>query len=249
MLLGLAGVVPDADVERVLARIRPLADWFDRIFGETVFPMGPSPDAAVAVFVYQNNSRWQSALNRLAQTWQVTLGQASGTGLTLQEVAMSTLNVPAGVDRPVIFHEAVHAHVGAAAPGHNRQRQRVLVPRGRGQLHAAGHSPRVCPSGLVFDGFGNGSARFKNPAEVFGTRVDFSDYPMLASLVAYLIDNDTDLLRALAVGLRDDQATADILEAQGTSVEALTMAWRTWGQEKFASPSTPLIPVPLEWLE
>jgi hypothetical protein len=168
----------------------------------------------------------------------VRIGAPRSQGYTVQDIATSTFDAKLGPHRPVYFHEAVHTVVARdlrLLTGHepHRPMQEAIANYLQVCLHPKSlpRSAYVKHFGRPIDSSGNG---FFKPLEMLFTKpVTTKEYAQLASLAAFLIENDQPLLRDLARGLADDETAPEVLARTGRTWEQLQAAWLTWGQQRF----------------
>jgi hypothetical protein len=253
-----AEAVTEADLRRLLGRMRPLSRWMRRVFGDAVRPTAEGPP--VPLLIFRDRKGYRAFFERLGTTWQARISPPSAGGYTIQDIATSYHDAMKGVERPVYFHETVHAVGGRLlrlVPGSRNHSwlqegmanylQLCLYPGSIDRAHLVRHFSRpVDPEGRTF---------FKPLRSLIGGRIDGSRYLQLAVLFAYLVSERVDLLRTLARGIADGETPERLLAASGTSFEALEKAWFAWGARTFAGGAAPPggpgthFPVPTEWVE
>ncbi len=176
-------------------------------------------------------------MNR-ATRGRVEIGAAESAGYTVQDIATSTFDAKLGPDRPVYFHEAVHAVVARdlrvrTAHDPHRPMQEALA----NYLQLCRH-PNSLPRGAYVKQFArpidpSGKGFFKPLETLFTKPVTPHEYAQLASVAAYLVEEDPELLRELARGLADSEAATDVLARTGTTWRQLDDASVAWGRKRF----------------
>ena len=194
--LGIAGGVNDAGMNQVLNRIRPIATWLRTLFDGVTAPVGDPSLAPVVVALLPDRETWNATIDRLGDAWGVGIASPRGTGYTVQEVAMTTTASTVGIDRPNVVHEAVHGFIPrvlriSGSDDDNRWLHEGLADYIDTAVHPDMVNPARFTAGFMQSAVSRG--RFPDPEQIFENPFSISDYPMLTSVVAYLIENDIPL--------------------------------------------------------
>jgi hypothetical protein len=80
-----------------------------------------------------------------------------------------------------------------------------------------------------------GRGLFKPPDKLFETRATLEAYAQLASITAYLLDSDPQLLDELIQGIADGQSAASVVQKHATTWQQLQEDWFAWGRMRFAA--------------
>ena len=246
----------DADLARILSRVRRARALVHRLFGNAVLPIdGAYPPA---LLIFRDKADYQALPPKLGREWADELPPAPTTfdGITLQNISLSTFHPGYGPDRPVYLHETVHAIVandlrlGTVSERTNWLHeglatyvQLLVHPLARNPF------PRAFAGRAPADG-----GYFKALERVMSLGPDsVPTYVQCASVIAYLVENKPDWLRVIARELAAGKTTREALEACGSSVAELEREWLEWGKKKFppGPPDTdraePVFPVPVEF--
>jgi hypothetical protein len=225
----------DADLARILDRMRRARAMVRRLFGDAVWPVEGTTPPSLLVFRQHNDFvRFFEAVGR---EWNVRVVPPLGSGMTLQNVAASTIDPKQGAERPVYLHESVHAvlandvrllsgndHHSWLHEGLASYVQLCVYPKSidRKQL-ASNFSDPIKPDGSGF---------FKPLDGLLRKRVNARQYAQVATLVAYLVQEKPQWLPVIAKELRDGRTTEQALRKCGTTVADLQAAWLKWGEAK-----------------
>jgi len=188
--------------------------------------------------IFADDAAHREFFARLGQQWRAEIAPPSAQGYTVQDIATATYRPELGVRRPVYLHESVHAIVSRdlrllvshdphtpIQEGIASYVQLCVYPQSLDpQTYVQNFRKPIDPSGQGF---------FKPLEMLFSLPATPRQYAQLASLVAYLLENDQPLLRELARGLADGQTAEEILLNHGTSWQQLQDAWLAWGRQKF----------------
>lgn len=238
-----------ADVERIHARFGPIPVWLRRVFGEAVRPLNETP---IQVLVFATREDYIAFSRRLGLAWRVSIAPPEAGGYAVQDIASSYLDKEQGVDRPVFFHETIHATAarllrlvpGSAAhswlqEGLANYLQLCLFPDSLG-LETY---PRLFKEGV-------GEKTYFKPLEnLLSERVEMRHYAQLASLAAWLVEKHSDWLATIATSLADGGKLESALEDCETSIADMQQEWLKWGREKFPEGTKPKhhFDKPAEW--
>lgn len=235
-----------AAAARIGERARHIAAWLDRVAAAAVEPLD---DAPVEVILAADPDGVNRFLRRLGREWRVDIGSPPrGAGYTIQDIAVIPDDPKLGIDRPVVFHEAVHA---VAA-------RRLRIPPGQGPADGLQEGLATY---LQFALFPASFDRRQWPAVVERWRPlaeaakdpGFNDYPGLAGVVAFLVSERPEWLGSLAGSLAHGATFEAAVKAApgGATIAALDRDWRHWARrtlcDKKAPPDAPHWPIPAEW--
>jgi len=233
---------------RVGERVSRISAWLDRVAASAVEPVD---DAPVEVILAADADGVNRFLRRLGRQWRVGIGfPPRGSGYTIQDIAVVPYDPKLGIDRPVVFHEAIHAVVA----------RRLRIPPGHGP---ADWFQEGLATYLQFALFTGSFDRRQWPAVVERSRPlaevakdpVFNDYPGLAGVMAFLVAERPPWVGSLARSLARGATFEEAVKAApgGGTVAALDRDWRHWARrtlcDKKAPPDAPHWPVPEEWKE
>jgi hypothetical protein len=238
------------DLDALLDGMRRTRAWVRTTFGDAVRPTDDL-HAPAALLIFRTPADYAAFFDRLGAAWHAKINVGTSQGFTIQDIAASTFDPKLGTDRPVYFHEAVHAVVVRdlrLRTGHapHRPLQEALA----NYLQVCRY-PQSLPPGSYAKAFArpidpSGQGFFK-PLEMLFTRpVTTREYAQLASVAAYLAAENPKLLRELARGLADDQTASDLLARTGTTWRELEDAWLAWGRKRFTDAGAADDPTPFE---
>jgi hypothetical protein len=225
------------DLDRLLDGMRRTRTWLRNTFGDADRPTDDH-HAPATLLIFKSPSDYPAFYERLGQAWRVTIAAPGAQGYTVQDMATSTYDPKLGTNRPVYFHESIHAVVARELrllPGNDAHKpmQEAIA----NFLQVCVHPKSLPRSAYVknfarpIDPSGNG---FFKPLEMLFTRpVTTKEYAQLASVVAFLLEKDQNLLRELIKGLADGETATQVLARNGVRWPQLQNAWFTWGQQRF----------------
>jgi hypothetical protein len=239
----------EADLQRLLGDMQSIRAMLRRVFAESVRPIDDTGPACLLIF--QTSEQQNGFLSRLSRQWRATIAPSTSQGYTVQDLSCSTYRADLGVRRPVYLHEATHALVARdlrLLTGNDAHTplQEGLASYVQLCVFPQSLDPKTYPTnfGKPIDPAGNG---FFKPLELlFSRRATTEDYAQLASLIAYLIDSDPALLRALAAGMSNGTSAADVLRQSNTSWRVLQDGWFSWGRRRFVETPQPAETAPFE---
>lgn len=230
----------DADLEAIAARLARARHWVRRVFAEVRRPM--LHGQPVVLLIFAEDGQYKAFHDRLGEQWRVAIHPPGSAGYTVQDITSATYSRRHGADRPVWFHEAVHAFV-------TRELRVMTGVKAHSWLHEAlANYLQLCvyPESLKRSSYVRHFARpidersfFRPLAELLTRRARSKHYAQLASLAAFLVEEHPDWLCRLAVGLADGEPIQDILDDCGTSFEDLQKRWLAWGRKAFAPDADP----------
>lgn len=230
----------DADLRRILSRMRKARLVVKRLFGDAVRPLDPETTTPAALLIFRDAADYPAFFERLGAAWGATIVAPKAGGYTVQDIAATTFDPKQGAHRPVFFHESVHAvlahdvrllthsdHQSWLHEALANYLQVCLFPR---SLDARILTPHFSKP-MLADGRG-----FFQPFEVLlAKHADPRRYAQLATVMAFLVEKRPDLLSKLARATTGGHPALDALRMCGTSAAALEAEWFAWGRERFAA--------------
>jgi hypothetical protein len=228
------------ELSRLLHDMRNARAFVRRVFGEAVRPtdeLGP-----VALLIFAGAEDEKAFYERLGEQWQAEIRPPTQGGYSVQDVATSTYRAELGPRRPVYLHESAHAIVArdlrllSGHPPHTPL-QEGIASYVQACVHPQSLSRRELAAQFAKPIDPAGKGLFKPLAILFDSPITAQHYAQLASVVAYLVENDVELLRSLARDLADGQNATRVLEARGMNWQKLQEEWLTWGRRRFADTS------------
>lgn len=237
-----------ADLARTLAHVQKARALLRRIARDAARPIDTATPASLLIFSDADAMAafWQS----LGGVWLVEIEPPSAAGYTVQDLATSTFDAKVGPDRPVYLHEAVHALIGHDLrlvtnqdthwPLHEAMANYVqlcVYPESLDPGTFAAHFKR----GVVENGY------FQPLKNVLTRRGTGRNYAQLASIAAYLVEQQPDLLPLLIKTVADGGTVEDALKQHNSDFDKLQADWLTWGRERFKQPRADHFPTPPEW--
>jgi hypothetical protein len=229
----------DADLLKILGRMRQARALVRRVFGDAVRPVeGTYPPA---LLIFRENEDHVSFFRRLGEEWNAQIAPPTHDGVTVHDIATSTFDPKQGANRPSYAHEAVHAVIGRdvrLAVGRNNTSwlHEGFASYVQLCIHPASISRNPFPAEFAKPVAPDGSTFFKPLSQLLAGRVSTRNYAQLATVVAFLVEEKPQWLpliaRELAAGHDADKALA----ACGSSVADLEKEWLAWGRVKFPMP-------------
>jgi hypothetical protein len=237
------------DLDRLFARLGPIPRWLRRVFGEAVRPLNDQP---ICVLIFAEREEYVKFARRLGTSLRVTISPPGADGYAIQDITTSFHDAELGVDRPVFFHEAVHATAARnlrllpGSPAHSwlqegmaNYLQLCLFP----ESLAVETYPRLFKEGI-------GARTMFVPLKALMTdRIEMKHYAQLAALTAWLAEKHTDWAAVIARKLADGTDIEAALEECKTDFETMQKDWLAWGRETFKEDPkrTTHFEVPAEW--
>jgi hypothetical protein len=225
----------DADLTRVLGRMRAARKLVRRLFGDAVRPIGGATPPALLIFRHPADfpGFWDAA----GTEWNVKITPPAAGGYSVQNIATSTFDPRQGADRPVFLHEGLHAVFAEDVrlfAGHDRH---SWLHEGLGTYVQLSVYPRSIDRRALAENFrrpiaADGSGFFKPLDRLLAGRVGTRQYAQLGTLVAYLIDQKPQWLPVIARTLGDGGTAEQAFQQCGTTLPELQDAWMKWGAEK-----------------
>lgn len=223
----------DKHVDALTARLTPLPVWLKRVFGDAYRPLNDQP---IPVLIFGKQEDYRDFAKRLGTALRVSIAAPAAGGYAIQDIATSYIDPEVGADRPVFFHEAVHATVA---------RQLRLLPGAA--LHSwlqegLANYLQLClfPESLKLDTyerlFKEGISErtfFKPLSEILSDKVEMRHYAQLAAFTCWLVTQKADWLPKLASGLAAGKSAGDVFTELGTKFETVQDEWLKWGRATY----------------
>jgi hypothetical protein len=231
--------IADADLLRYRGQMQRSQKLISRLFGDAVRPIADPAPATLLIF--KDVAGYQDYWRRRGAAWSVRILPPNAGGYTVQDVATSSFDAKAGVDRPVYLHESVHAvaarllRLQPGQPAHSWLQEALanyvqlcvypqsLPPEAYPRLFAGG--VKDAPDSL-----------FRPLKKVLNEPVTGRQYAQLASLMAYLAEQKPDWLPPIAKAVADGEPLEPVFDRLQTSHEKLEADWLAWGRARFAQP-------------
>ncbi|MCX7702684.1 MAG: hypothetical protein N2234_01075 [Planctomycetota bacterium] len=246
----------DEDLRKILDKVSPIRDWLKAVFKKSCRPFGK--ENPVSLLIFEQQSDFEQFYKRLGLIWRASIEPPKAGGYTVQDISASTYNEKIGVERPVYFHELVHAVIARELRiivGHPRfswlqegianYLQICLYPESiKRETYITNFSKPISKDGKTF---------FKPLEQLLTKPISINNYAQLASLIAFLLEKHPDYLDSIASNLVDGKEIPQILSELGTSFEKLEEEWMEWGKQAFSPNSKPsdgeerIFPVPEQW--
>lgn len=223
----------DKDINTLAARLTPLPVWLKRIFGDAHRPLNDQP---IPILIFGKEEDYLTFVDRLGTALRVSIAEPGAGGYAIQDIASSYIDPEIGADRPVFFHEAVHATVARqlrllpGAPLHSWMQEGLANYL---QLCLFPESLKLETYERLFkEGIGD-STFFKPLSEILADKVELRHYAQLAVFTCWLATEKTDWLPKLARGLTAGKSAADVLTDLGTGFETVQNEWLRWGRATY----------------
>lgn len=230
----------DADLNALLDNMARARTWVKRVFGDAVRPIDGEGPLMMLIFLKDEDRK--GFFNRLGAQWRATLTPPQAQGFTVQDICSSTYDPALGPRRPVYLHEAVHGVVARelrlpsglalTSPLQEGIANYVQLCVYPGSLSRATY---VTNFNRLIDRSGKGF--FRPLSMLFEDRASAEVYAQLASLVAYLVERDPSLLKAMAKGMAIGLSAEQVLADRQMDWETLEKSWMEWGKSRFGSNS------------
>jgi|GEM_PF-2419174 len=248
--------VSEEDFKNLLEKLRPIRDWVRAIFKKASRPFGG--DYPVSLLIFRQQSDFETFYKRLGLIWRATINPPKAGGYTVNDISASTYNEKLGINRPVFFHEVVHAVVTReirTPPGYPRYSwlQEGIANYLQLCLHPESLKREDLIKNFLVPISKEGKTFFKPLEQLLTKPISMSNYAQLATLIGFLVEKHPDYLDSIALNLADGKEIADILKELGTSFDKLEEEWFSWGKKTFAPDSKPpagegsFFPVPEQW--
>jgi hypothetical protein len=237
------------ELDRLFERLGPILSWFKRVFGDAVLPLNDQP---ICVLIFAEREEYVKFAKRLGAALRVSITPPGADGYAIQDIATSFYDAELGVDRPVFFHEAVHATAARnlrllpGSPSHSWLQEGIanylqlcLFP----ESLAIETYPKLFEEGI------GARTMFVPLKGLLTDRIEMKHYAQLAALIAWLAEKHNDWLALIARGLADGGDIEAALKECKTDFEAMQKDWLAWGQETFKEDAkrTTHFELPAEW--
>jgi hypothetical protein len=229
------------DLPKILEKIAPVREWLKATFKTARRPVcGESP---VSLLIFKEMDGYKSFYERLGDAWNVSIGAPGAGGYTVQDISASTYSDRYGADRPVYFHELVHAVVSRELRLLPGQRRHSWLQEGLANYLQLCLYPESLPRDAFVKNFSQritNRSFFKPLRQVLTGNITTREYAQLASLTAFLVDEHPDWLDKIALGIADTRDLEDVLkEDLEMTYEDFQEKWLEWGKRTFATDSEP----------
>lgn len=234
------GKLSEQDLAAIRARLARIRKWVRRAFGDACRPV--LKGQPVVLLIFADKPHYSGFFEALAQRWLATIRPTHAGGYTVQDICASTYGPAHGSDRPVWFHEGVHCMVTRELRLLTGVAEHAWMHEGLANYLQLCVYPESMDRSHYVRNFreGVGQKTFFRPLrQVMTERVSGKRYAQVASLVAFLLEEHPDWLRALASGLADGKPVGQILKACGTDFDKLQADWLAWGRKHFAPDANP----------
>lgn len=226
--------ISEAQQQAMLDRMETARRLIQRVAGEGYRPTQQPQPACLLIF--RDPAGDDAFFQRLGERWRAQIVPPTQGGYTVQSIATSVWDPAKGPDRPVYLHEAVHAIAARelrllpGTPGHGPLQeglanyvQLIVYPKSLGLGVYAEHFGKPIKPGTMFIPL---SALVKGSPKT-------AHYAQLASLVAYLIENEPQTLVTWVRSVSDGIPLDEALKAKNDSIDQLQERWWAWGVERF----------------
>jgi hypothetical protein len=232
-----ADAFADEDLGRLIGDMKQARSSIRRVFGDAVRPTDDVGSPAMLI-IFANDNERSGFFDRLGEAWDAKIARHNAQGYTVHDIATAIYVKELGVRRPVYLHEAVHAIVARELRLQVGYAPHTALQEGIANYFQLCAHPKSIDRNAYVKVFApgvdvSGKGLFKPIESLFTAPVTTREYAQLASLVAYLVERDQPLLRALAKGLAAGERATNILKQHGTDWQALEDAWLAWGRRRF----------------
>ena len=247
--------VSQKDFEKLLEKVRPIRDWIKANFKTACRPVGG--ESPVSLLVFKNPADYKSFYKKLGKAWNVSIGTPGAGGYTVQDISASAYSARYGMDRPVFFHELVHAVVSRELRLPAGSRRHSWLQEGfANYLQLCLYPESISRSTLGRNFFKPVTNRsfFKPLKTLLTSRISGRNYAQLASLVAFLLAEQPEWLDKIAFGIGSGKDITKVIEEDlETSFDDLQEKWLAWGKKTY-DPDAELpegpgshFPLPAQW--
>jgi hypothetical protein len=237
------------ELDRLFKRLGPIPAWLKRAFGEAVRPLNDQP---ICVLIFAEREEYVKFAKRLGTSLRVTITPPGADGYAIQDIATSFYDAELGVDRPVFFHEAVHATAA---------RNLRLLPGSLSHSwlqEGLANYLQLClfPESLAIETYprlfkeGIGARTMFVPLNGLLTdRIEMKHYAQLAALIAWLAEKHADWLAQISRRLADGSDIEAALKECKTDFDTMQKEWLAWGRETFRDDPERMahFELPAEW--
>ena len=225
----------DADLAKVLSRMRAVRAAVRPLFGEAVRPIeGLTPPS---LLIFRGRGAFIRFFEVVGKEWNVRIVPLPLPGMTIQNIGSAVFDPKQGADRPVFLHEAVHVALANDVRLNCNAEHHSWLQEGMASYVQVCAYPELVAARRLAEAFAQPAdaenREFKPLAELFGRRVNFPEYPQLASVVAYLVTEKPQWLPVIAAELVDGRTADQAFRKCGTTVPQLEEAWMKWGRAYF----------------
>jgi hypothetical protein len=228
----------DSELSRLLQDMKNVRAFVRRAFANVLKPT--ESGGPLALLIFKDNAAHRRFFDRLGERYRAEIAPPSAQGYTIQDMATSTYRAELGPRRPVYVHESTHAiiardlrlQVGYAphTPLHEGIANYVQVC-----VHPQSVSRRTYVDNFAGPIDRGGGGLFVPLRQLFEMRVTTREYAQLASVMAYLLENDPQLLDGLIQGIADGQTASSVIEMSNKTWPQLQESWQAWGRKRFAA--------------
>ena len=228
----------DADLARILSRLRAIRAALRPLFGDAVQPVeGLAPPS---LLIFRGQGAFIRFFEVMGKEWNVRIVPLPLPGMTIQNIGAAVFDPKQGADRPVFLHESVHVVLANDVRLNcNTEHHSWLQEGMAGYLQLCAYPESVAPRRLA-EAFSKpvdpDAPHFKPLEELLRRRVNPPEYAQLASLIAYLVTEKPQWLPTIAVELTDGRTAEQAFRKCGTTLPQLEEAWMKWGKAHFAKP-------------
>ena len=244
----------EAALKSISDKVTPIIEWMKAIFRTARRPVNEG--APVSLLVFKDMDGYKKFYERLGEQWNVSIGAPGAGGYTVQDIAASTYSARYGADRPVYFHELVHAIASRELRLLPGQRRHSWLQEGLANYLQLCLYPKSLGRSAFVNNFSQRITRrsfFKPLRTLLTMRISGRQYAQLASLVAFLAEKHPDWLDKIALGIADGKDIEKVLEGLDLTFDSLQEKWLEWGKKVFASDaeapegSGTHFPTPAQW--
>jgi hypothetical protein len=231
--------VPDqlteADLTRILSRMRALRSATRRLFGDAVHQVeGLTPPS---LLIFRGQGAFIRFFEAVGKEWNVRIIPLPLPGMTVQNIGSAVFDPKQGAERPVFLHESVHVVLANDLRMNCNALPHSWLQEGMAAYVQACAYPELVARRKFAEAFaqppGAEGASFKPLAELFRRRVDPPEYSQLASLLAYLVTEKPQWLPTVAAELVAGRTAEQAFRKCGTTVPQVEEAWAKWGRARF----------------
>lgn len=245
----------DEDLKSISERVEPIRKWVRATFEKALRPTGS--DAPVSLIIFKDADGFKSFYDRLGEAWNVSIGAPGAGGYTVQDIAASTYSSRYGADRPVYFHELIHAVVSRELRLLPGQMAHSWLQEGIANYLQLCVYPQSIGRDMIVRNFSQRITKrsfFRPLRELLTGRISTRNYLQLATLTAFLVQEHPEWLDKIALGISSGRDLGKVLEEDlETDFEELQEKWLAWGKGVFDPDSEPPegpgthFPVPEQW--
>ncbi len=244
----------EAALKKMSEKITPILEWIKATFKTARRPINEG--VPVSLLVFKDQGGYKKFYERLGKQWNVSIGAPGAGGYTVQDIAASTYSARYGADRPVYFHELVHAIASRELRLLPGQRRHSWLQEGFANYLQLCLYPKSLGRKVFIDNFSRPITKrsfFRPLSELLTMRISGRQYAQLASLVAFLDQKHQNWLDKIALGIADGKDISKVLEGLELTFDSLQEKWMEWGKKVFAPDADPPegpgthFPTPKQW--